>query len=357
MEKASSMQNHEKAGYRIMPFVEEFIPTDAGDVPMIRTELTYGDILSNINVRLNIKRDDYKIASGLYAVGRPSKDSPVVVTANYKLSFDHLRKALYGRTAWILILDTLGVNVWCAAGKGTFGTNELKRQIGLTGIEKVVGHRKLILPQLAATGVSAVSLKKQTGFEVIWGPVRTEDLGLFLDNDMNADKKMRQVTFGLIDRLVVIPVEASLALKPAFYILAALFILSGISPDIFSFKIAIDRWPLSFAAVLMGIFAGTVLTPVLLPFVYGNAFAMKGLITGFAAGLPVALFWGSREGAQGMIALMLITVSISSYLAMNFTGTTPFTSPSGVEKEMRIGIPLQVSAVILAIILWIIAAF
>jgi len=30
-----------------------------------------------------------------------------------------------GRNLWILILDTKGVNVWCAAGKGTFGTEEL----------------------------------------------------------------------------------------------------------------------------------------------------------------------------------------------------------------------------------------
>ena len=42
---------------------------------------------------------------------------------------------------------------------------------------------------------------------------------------------------------------------------------------------------------------------------------------------------------------------------MNFTGSTPFTSPTGVEKEMRMAIPAQVGAVLLAAVIWITAAF
>jgi hypothetical protein len=42
---------------------------------------------------------------------------------------------------------------------------------------------------------------------------------------------------------------------------------------------------------------------------------------------------------------------------MNFTGSTPFTSPSGVEKEMRKAIPLQASALLIAMIAWVGAAF
>ncbi|RXM20875.1 acetyl-CoA synthase subunit gamma, partial [Citrobacter sp. AAK_AS5] len=80
-------------------------------------------------VRWNIKRMDYRVAPGLYAVGEPTADSPVLVTANYKLTFDGLRSELGGVDAWMLVLDTLGVNVWCAAGKGTFSTAELARRV------------------------------------------------------------------------------------------------------------------------------------------------------------------------------------------------------------------------------------
>jgi hypothetical protein len=42
---------------------------------------------------------------------------------------------------------------------------------------------------------------------------------------------------------------------------------------------------------------------------------------------------------------------------MNFTGSTPFTSPSGVEKEMRKALPLQAAALLLAMVAWVASAF
>lgn len=57
------------------------------------------------------------------------------------------------------------------------------------------------------------------------------------------------------------------------------------------------------------------------------------------------------------IALGLWTVTISSFLAMNFSGSTPYTSPSGVEWEMRRAVPLQVLAVAVCAFLWVFAAF
>ena len=108
-----------------------------------------------VMVRWGINRDNYRVNPGLYAVGTPGQESDVFVTANYKLSFDALRKNLAGVNGWILVLDTKGVNVWCAAGKGTFGTKELVNRIKLVLLEKVVNHKRLILPQLGATGVAA----------------------------------------------------------------------------------------------------------------------------------------------------------------------------------------------------------
>jgi hypothetical protein len=104
--------------------------TSAGSVPKIATQLTQSDRLGHWKVRWGIGRMRYAIAPGLYAVGNPSPDSPVFVSANFKMSFDLLRAELEGLAGWILVLDTKGINVWCAAGKGTFGTEEIVRRGG-----------------------------------------------------------------------------------------------------------------------------------------------------------------------------------------------------------------------------------
>jgi len=118
---------------------------------------------------------NYRVDPGLYAIGEPTEESPVFVTANYKLSFDLLRRAVSSIHGWILVLDTLGINVWCAAGKGTFGTDELVDRIQSSGLADVVSHRKLIVPQLGAPGIAAHEVKRRSGFQVIYGPVRAED--------------------------------------------------------------------------------------------------------------------------------------------------------------------------------------
>lgn len=353
----SPLSAFERPGYAILPAVADFIDTPAGAIPRLKSRLALRDFLLNMGVRLNIKRDDYQIAPGLYAVGTPHAGSPVVVTANYKLSVDHLRESLSGRDAFILILDTRGVNVWCAAGKGTFGTAELIRRLRESGVEKVVSHRKLILPQLGASGVSAFRVKKETGFEILWGPVRAQDLGRFLDSGRRADKEMRTVRFGLWDRMILIPVELSLTLKPALMCALLLLVLSGIDQQGISFKALWERWPLSLLSIVMGILSGAVVTPAFLPYLHGVSFSMKGAMAGLLIGtsFPI-LFWG-EEGIMGIVSLMLITCAISSYLAMNFTGATPFTSPSGVEKEMRRAIPLQLAALLAGIVLWVVAGF
>jgi hypothetical protein len=98
---------------------------DRSEVPEVSSEWTWPDRLGELRVRWGFGRNNYRVRPGLYALGSPDRKSPVLVSANYKLSFDVLRRAMSGRQAWILVLDSDGVNVWCAAGKGTFATEEL----------------------------------------------------------------------------------------------------------------------------------------------------------------------------------------------------------------------------------------
>ena len=86
-----------------------------------------------------------------------------------------MRSALVGVDAYILVLDTRGINVRCAAGKGTFGTDELVHRIENTGLAGTVTHRKIIVPQLGAPGISAHDVQRRSGFRVEYGPVRARD--------------------------------------------------------------------------------------------------------------------------------------------------------------------------------------
>lgn len=337
--------------------MDGFVETPVGPVPRVTTTLTARDRFGTVRARIGIARNNYKIIPGLYCVGVPKPESPVLVTANYKLSFDALRKELTGLSAWILAVDTRGINVWCAAGKGTFSTEEIAFQVKAMHLAEIVSHRELILPQLAAAGVAAYELKKKCGFKGMFGPILAAQISRFLHNGKQADETMRMVTFTLRERLVLVPVEIGLLWKFLIIALAAIFLLSGISPDVYSFAASWARGSAAATATLLALLAGTIATPILLPWVPGRQFWFKGMQVGALTGLAAALLSSARSNIIGSIGLWVWTVVAASYLAMNFTGATPYTSLSGVEKEMRRGLPLQIGGAVLALILWVAAPF
>ncbi|CAB1064096.1 Similar to carbon monoxide dehydrogenase corrinoid/iron-sulfur protein [Olavius sp. associated proteobacterium Delta 1] len=348
---------YEKAGYELQSFVDSFFDTPIGPVPRVKTCLERSDVRGTLSARLGIKGDQYKIAPGLYGVGEPGADSPVLVTANYKLTFDTLRRELTSFNGWILVIDTRGINVWCAAGKALFSTREVVHRVTQSRLNTVVRHKKIILPQLAATGVSAVAVKKESGFEVLWGPIQARDIQQFVADGCKAGQSMRRVTFTLPERAVLVPVELAHLPKPTTWVLLAVFLLSGIGTGFFSFNAAWSRGLIALTAYVAGILSGAVAAPILLPWIPGRAFALKGTLTGIAAGLAVALTFRNSLSWVEATGLIFFTMAISSYLAMNFTGSTPYTSPSGVEKEMRRAIPLQAATALIAVVAWVGAAF
>lgn len=354
---ASSVADRGCPGYRPWPFVEGWLDTPVGPVPRVKSRLDLGDILGRWQMRWGIGRDRYRIAPGLYAVGRPTAESPVLVTANYKMTFDVLRRDTAGLDAWMLVLETHGINVWCAAGKGTFGTAEVVRRVRATRLDQVVNHRRLVLPQLGAPGVAAHEVKRGCGFTVAYGPVRAADVKRFLDAGGVATPAMRAVTFTAAERLVLTPVELVGMLKPAGWAALALFVLAGFGPGFYSPVSAWHRGLGALGALVVAMLAGAVVTPMLLPWLPGRLFAVKGASVGTAAAAAGIVFYGGRLGWMGAFALLLAVAAASSYVAMNFTGSTPFTSPSGVEREMRRALPYQAAAVVLAGVCWVASAF
>jgi hypothetical protein len=317
----------------------------------------YSDYWGSIKVRASIGRDNYKIQPGLYAFGKPVQESNVFVTANYKLSFDILRRSLAGLNAWILVLDTNGVNVWCAAGKGTFGTNELIRRIESTNLSEVVSHRRLILPQLGAPGVAAHKIKQNTGFTVKFGPVRASDIHSYLESGLKKTEQMRTVNFNLIDRIKVIPVEVAMSFIKFLGIGLLFIILSGISSGTFSLNIAMETGFKVFAILAIAYISGIIVSPVLLPLLPFRCFSAKGMVAGALMLIIAMIIFPLGDKYLIHISLFLTGISISSFLAMNFTGSSTYTSLSGVRKEMRYFLPIQIILASIGLILFIVSRF
>lgn len=337
------------------------IATPVGLVPRISTKLEWRDRWGTFKVRWGFGRMHYTVETGLYAAGEPTPESPVLVTANYKLSFDSLRASLDGIDAWVLVLDTKGINVWCAAGKGTFGTEELVSRVESSRLNDVVAHRRLILPQLAGPGVAAHTVKKLCGFRVVYGPIRATDIKAFLDAGFKAAPEMRLKTFDTWERTVLIPVELVDALKTSLWVLPVVFFIGGLGSAGSFRDNLLDHGLFGFAGVFTAILAGAVLTPILLPWLPGRAFAVKGSIVGLVAATVLAgmrMYWQPQSsGFLELTAWLLIITAAAAYMAMNFTGASTYTSLSGVRKEMRVAVPLQIAASVVGVSLWLTSRF
>lgn len=299
---------------------------------MTTSELTAKDHLVHVLARLGVKRNDWRLRPGLYRLGNAGPGSQVFVSANYKLSFDALREALAGIDAYILVLDTYGINVWCAAGKGNFSTDELVSRIEKTGLAEVVEHRRLIVPQLSATAVSAREVRERSGFKVTFGPVRAEDLGEFLKTGVATDE-MRTVNFDLKDRAVLIPVEA----KGVLPIAAGAAAIAHIAGD-----------SIGAAGIMAASAAGLGAFPALLPYLPTEEFSIKGFTLGGIVGLGAAVAALTRQdGASIPVRLLraasflLVLPALTAFIGLNFTGCTTYTSPSGVRREIDTYVPVM----------------
>lgn len=311
--------------------------TRTAEIRTTDSTITFTNRLDHLLVRIGWKRSNHRVEPGLYRLGNPGVESPVFASANYTLSFDAVRSALAGIYAWILVLDTKGINVWCAAGKGTFGTDELVYRIESSGLPAIVTHRKIIVPQLGAPGVSWPDVARRTKFIVEYGPVRARDLPEYLKTH-TANAAMRRVEFPLWDRLVLTPIEFTHVALPMFVVAAVLWFLAG---------------PVAALAAVAAVLAGTVLVPALLPFLPAKDFSVKGLFLGVFVALPFAFMYGTNPAlpswaaALGAVTPLLVMPAVVGYLALNFTGCTTYTSRTGVKKEIFRYIPLMAAMAIL----------
>ena len=319
-------------------------------IPVISTKIAFKDKLDDLKVRWNFGRMNYSISPGLYAVGSPAEAPLVLVTANYKLTVNTLRKELEGLNVWLLILDTKGINVWCAAGKGTFGTDELLNRIELTGLINIVKNPVLILPQLGAAGVAAFTISQKTGIKIIYGPVYARDIREFISNGLKKKENMKIINFNLKERLEVIPVELTQTMPLVISIFIFSILTAFIQTKALNIQVLFEFIPL-----IGSVITGCILTPVFLPYIPFKSFALKGAVTGLIWAVIIGIIF-KFTFTHFIISTLLIT-AISAYLSLNFTGASTFTSVTGAKFEVKIALPFILFFLILGVILKILLAF
>ena len=315
------------------------------------------DYLGALKMRFTLKRNSYTVAPGLYCINNPSADSEVLITSNYKLTFDILRKNLKETKAWIIVLDTKGINVWCAAGKGTFGTKELITKIESTHIKDRINHNRIIIPQLGTPGISAYRVKQLTDMHVKVGPVYAKDIPAYIQKGLKASAEMRSTRFSLRDRFLLTGVEVVYSLR---YLLIGIALIAGINLIGTENPLSIEYLrtiALSSLAFFLASLSGTFLGPLLLPYLPSKSFAIKGSFIGFIMGVILFISVFKSMLTINYIAFLLLSVTLGSYFTLNFTGATTYTSLSGVKKEMKYALPAQISLGFVAISLLLISRF
>ena len=310
------------------------------------SKISLKNIWDHLLARLGVNRMGHLVRPGLYKLGDPGPESPVFVTANYTLSFDQLRYSLKEIDCFILVLNTFGINVWCAAGKGTFSTEELIRKIGETRLDEIINHRNLILPQLGAPGISAHKVKGKAGFNIKYGPVRAGDIPGYLSSK-TISAQARRVKFTLRDRLVLVPLEFIHILLPLIILGGILYFTLGLLPGL---------------ALATAVIAGSVLFPILLPWLPTKNFSTKGFILGGIVSLSFGLVHVLSNLDQPLIYILVSALAyiialppVTAFFALNFTGATTFTSRSGVRREINTYFPVMVWMFVGGLLLFVIA--
>jgi acetyl-CoA decarbonylase/synthase complex subunit gamma len=193
--------------------------------------------------------------------------------------------------------------------------------------------------------VAAHEVRKRSGFQVVFGPVRAQDIPAFLAGGMKATEEMRRVQFPLSDRLALVPVELVLSARKVLLVAACLFLLSGLGPDGYSAARAAGYGLVNALLFVGACWASLLLGPALLPWLPGRAFSVKGASVGLALivmGCGLGWLWPALyQNSVTVAAWCLIAQGISSFAVLNFTGSSTFTSPSGARREMRVAVPTQ----------------
>ncbi|MBI4832631.1 MAG: hypothetical protein HY801_13985, partial [Candidatus Lindowbacteria bacterium] len=285
---------------------------------------TAGNILSYLTLAFR----SVPIQTGLYKFGNPTKDSPVFVTANYLLTFMSVKKHLKDIDCYLLVIDTRGINVWCAAGEGNFSAEEIHNSLRATRAGETVDHRKLILPKLSANGVRYRDIKRLSGWDAVFGPVYARDIPEYLTAGAVKSDDMERVRFDFPQRLHV---SVPFALFVTFWLVLPLLVF---------------RHLYSPAIPLIGLSVGLVF-PAVFYILPTNQFFKKALVLGLLGAVGASLYLlNAGAPVKELVQWSLVIVFLTTFIAMDFSGMSPVSNYSKIREEFYVVVPLLALIVI-----------
>jgi hypothetical protein len=271
------------------------------------------------------------IKPGLYPVGNPTEEAPILVTSNYYVTYKRVITSLKKQSikAWILVVDTKGVNVWCSAAGGNFTAEKVISQIDDCNLSESVNHKNLILPQLSAAGIDHLILKK-AGWEAKFGPIDINDLGEYQLNEYQKTPKMSQIVFPIQKRI-----EYSIS-HNCFISLILLPLILLV--DILAHPIAFLRpWAdwlvpnMIFLLIYIWIFG--FLYGILYPIIPFKSGFLKGLIISIVF-VPVSAFLFFSDSTLDLFMGVSTLLFYNAAISTDFDGFTPLSGIDLFEKDL-----------------------
>jgi ubiquinone/menaquinone biosynthesis C-methylase UbiE len=307
----------------------------APSVPEAATKLKWRDYVANVACELSLYSTFFRVEPGLYRVGNAGPASPLFVTANFTLTFNLVRRALRGMDAYLLVIDTRGINVWCAAGAGKFDAREVALAHRAFRVAEVPHRQPAVLPKLAATGVSRPELEDAYGVAAAYGPVYARDVPAYVAAGYRKTAAMSRVDWGLAKRMEV---TWFFALMNAALVALPLAVFHRLYS------------PLAVAAVA----AISLLVGALYPWLPTRLYSVKGLAAAALAAVPLLAYkWLVGAGAASLGAWAAFLAFAGILLGLEYSGNTSVSSPSQVRQEFKPGL-VALGALALAFILLIV---
>ena len=142
-----------------------------------------------LTARQNIFTDPQKpvqVEPKVYEIGEVTKQSPLLVTTNFSLSYYSVESEVEASRVpcRILAVDTEGTSVLTAWAADKFNAQTITEAINAAGGDELADHHKLILPGHVA--VITAQLADDSGWEVLVGPKDASGIGPYLKNEWKA---------------------------------------------------------------------------------------------------------------------------------------------------------------------------
>lgn len=286
----------------------------------------------------------YVVEPGLYYLGSEfDADAPLLVTSNYRMTVVLVARKARQANARLLVVDTDGINVWCAAGKGAFSNRAILQQLERYDRRLLTQAKwlRLVLPKFALAGVDFTALRDHKIRPII-GPLYAKDLPAYLQGSRLEDCDNDRVVFGLQSRI--------------FTWLPGLVQAVGYGVSIVVVMTIVGRiWSVSAPLGLITLLAAVATAyPLLFPWLPGKRFAVKGISLAFLMTLALGALAGSGWLALDMLpAAIAFAFAGAIFIGLAYTGNSAVSNYSRVRKEIARFLPLNVLLFALSLVLFI----